>query len=588
MPFERAAQGHESAVGPAVDADARRVGIGLRRHVAGQRELILDFERAQPSVGLFLEFLAPETRAASVGADHDIALVGQRVLPVERPAVAHRLRTGTRILRQQDGVALRRVEAAGLDDVGVERVAALGGEGEELLLRAVRGGQLIAQGLAVGQQADRVALAVADLDPVGGRGVGEGRYVVFHVGARRDRIEAFARGQAAFLRAVEPHAVEVAAQGGGLSREVPHALAVGARDVGHLPVALGHLREETPADAVEVEVHVSRVALLPYEEAVFVHERERGVVHALDVLLRTFVVDRPLGAVRLAENHLEGVLAAVEPEEVEPPVGGPADAGDVLVGFAARVDALFGAGREVADPHFDRRIAFAGLGVFERVGLIVELAVEAHHLHQWHLRFVEAQVGDAAAVGRKGIGFREAELLLVNPVGRAVDDRIPRTVVGDAARLPGGGVVNVKVVAVRIGDQSAVGRERSVARGFGLPEYGRQAVARSQKIAGRIGVAVDRLRPRSDQYLPLVGREGVVGDRQVGRGRREHPLARSRRGVAVADDVAAFERVVVLAVGHRADAADGLVHAPQSGDFGVFVLGLYDARSEQCGRKERN
>ena len=151
-----------------------------------------------------------------------------------------------------------------------------------------------------------------------------------------------------------------------------------------------------------------------------------------------------------------------------------------------------------------------------------------------------------------------------------------------------GGVVNVKVVAVRIGDQSAVGRERSVARGFGLPEYGRQAVARSQKIAGRIGVAVDRLRPRSDQYLPLVGREGVVGDRQVGRGRREHPLARSRRGVAVADDVAAFERGVVLAVGHRADAADGLVHAPQSGDFGVFVLGLYDARSEQCGRKERN
>lgn len=62
----------------------------------------------------------------------------------------------------------------------------------------------------------------------------------------------------------------------------------------------------------------------------------------------------------------------------------------------------------------------------------------------------------------------------------------------------------------------------------------------------------------------------------------------SRRGVAVADDVAAFERSVVLAVGHRADAADGLVHAPQSGDFGVFVLGLCGARSEQRGRKERN
>ena len=57
------------------------------------------------------------------------------------------------------------------------------------------------------------------LDRVGGRGVGEGRDVVFHAGARRDRVEAFARGQAAFLRAVEPHAVEAAAQGGGLGRE---------------------------------------------------------------------------------------------------------------------------------------------------------------------------------------------------------------------------------------------------------------------------------------------------------------------------------------------------------------------------------
>ena len=101
-------------------------------------------------------------------------------------------------------------------------------------------------------------------------------------------------------------------------------------------------------------------------------------------------------------------------------------------------------------------------------------------------------------------------------------------------------------------------------------------------------MAVDRPGARGDEYLPFVGREGVVRDDEVGRRLGEHLLALPRRGVAVTDDVVAFEDGIVFAVGHRADAADGLVHAPQSGDFGVFVLGLCGARSEQRGRKERN
>ena len=60
---------------------------------------------------------------------------------------------------------------------------------------------------------------------------------------------------------------------------------------------------------------VFRILVIPFFAYFFL---KGNLTHALDVLLRTFVVDRPLGAVRLAENHLEGVLAAVEPEEVEP------------------------------------------------------------------------------------------------------------------------------------------------------------------------------------------------------------------------------------------------------------------------------
>ena len=330
------------------------------------------------------------------------------------------------------------------------------------------------------------------------------------------------------------------------------------------------------------------MALLPHEETVAVDEGHGPVVHALDILLRPLLVDRALRSVGFADDHLEGVLAAVEAVVPRPSVGRPADAGNVLVGLLARVDALPGAGLEVGDPELDHGVALPGLGVFERIGLVVELAVEAHHLHQGHFRFVEAQVGDAAAVGREGIGLREAELLLVDPVRGAVDDRVPRPVVGDAARAPGCRVVDIEVVAVGIGDQLAVGRERGVARGLGLAEYGHQAVARGQEIVGRVGVAVNRPGARGDEYLPFVGREGVIRDDEVGRRLGEHVLALSCRGVAVTDDVVAFEDGIVFAVGHRTDAADGFVHRAQACDLGIFVLGLYDARSEQCGRKERN
>ena len=99
-----------------------------------------------------------------------------------------------------------------------------------------------------------------------------------------------------------------------------------------------------------------------------------------------------------------------------------------------------------------------------------------------------------------------------------------------------------------------------------------------------VTLAVDRLAARGNEDRPLVGREGVVGDDEVRRGRGEHALAGSRGGVAVTDDVVRFERGVVFAVGHRADAAHRFVQPPQPGDFGVFVLGADAARQERrCG-----
>ena len=468
--LQGAAERHETSVRPPVDADACGVDPRLCGHVAGRGELILDLQGPESSVCCLLELLAAASRAASVGADDDIPLVDQGILPVDRPAVGDRLRSRARILGQQHGVAVRGVESAGFDDVGVEGVAALGGEGEELLHGALRGGELLAQRAAVGERADRLAGGVADRHHVGGRGVGEGRDEVLHPLARGDRIVSLPGGEALLVLPVEAHAVEVAAQGRGLGREVPHAFSVRSDDVGHLPGSFCHLREESAAQAVEVEVHVSGVALLPHEEAVLVDEGHGLVIDALDVLLRALLIDRALCAVGFADPHLEDILPAVEAVVPGPSVGGPADAGDVLVGLLPGVDALLGACREVGDPQLDDRIALPGLRIFERIGLVVELSVEAHHLHQGHLALVEAQEGDLPAVGREGVGPGDPELLFVDPVRRAVDYLVPASVVGDAARRTAFDVVDIEVVAVGVCDQASVGRERCVARGLGLRE----------------------------------------------------------------------------------------------------------------------
>ena len=322
------------------------------------------------------------------------------------------------------------------------------------------------------------------------------------------------------------------------------------------------------------------MALLPHEKAVLVHEGHRAVVHALDILLRALLVDDALAAVRLAQHHFEGVLAAVEAVEPQPSVGRVADAGNVLVGLSSRVDAVFPARREVGDPELDGGVLLPGLGVFERVGLVVELAVEAHHLHQRHFRFVEAQEGQLPSVGRESVGARRAELLLVDPVRRAVDDCVPRPVVGDALRFARSDVPDVEVVAVGVGDLPPVGRKGGVARRFGLLKNRPYAAVGEQVVLRRVGVAVDRRAARGDQDHPLVGREGVVGNREVRRGRGEQRYAFGGRGVGIAPDVVVLERGVVFAVGHRADALHALVHRLKTCDFVVFAPGGERAGAE--------
>ena len=190
-----------------------------------------------------------------------------------------------------------------------------------------------------------------------------------------------------------------------------------------------------------------------------------------------------------------------------------------------------------------------------------------------------------AAVGREGVGLREAELLFVDPVGRAVDDLVPAAVVGDAARAAACEVVDVEVVLGRVGNRLPVGREGGVARPRGVAQHGADAAVGGEQVARRVGVAVDGRLSRSDEDAALVGREFVVGDGEpLGRG-GEQRLSRRRLGIGVAHDVVALDDGVVLAVGRRAEAVHPLVHRLEPGD-GLVVLCPGAGRKQQQGAQQ--
>ena len=90
---------------------------------------------------------------------------------------------------------------------------------------------------------------------------------------------------------------------------------------------------------------------------------------------------------------------------------------------------------EVVHPQLHLRVVLAGLGVFVPVVLGVKLAP---HLHVVFLdfRLVEAVVGNLLRVGAPLESIGDGELLLVDPVGGAIDDFIQAAVGGDGMLTP--------------------------------------------------------------------------------------------------------------------------------------------------------
>ena len=429
----------------------------------------------------------------------------ERVLPVGPPPFGNLLRSRTGILGQQHGVAFCRVEVERLEHVTVQLVAPLGGEGEELPDGKPRLRERFLQRCVVIERAHPFAGGVENVGTAGGGAAAAFADVVGQVGAGIDRIVTVAGSEALLVLAVESDSVEVAFQGRTFGRDVVNLVAAQSDEIGNFPLTLRNGVKHTLADAVQVEVHITRRGLLPNDETASVFQEIKSLVEVIDVFGRAFVIDHLLRAIRIAQYRFEMVLTTVHPLETEPSVGRPFRLKDVLSPVGTDIDTLRFARFKVVNVEIDHRIGVARFGVFERIGFVIELAVVTHHLENGYAGFVETQVGDLLSVGRKSVSLREGALLFIYPVGRTVDNPVPCTVCRDRTHGIPDDVVEVEVVAAREGDRPSVGRERSVARVGQIGQNGAQAVGVFQVVIGGIGVPVDRFGADREQQQFSVG-----------------------------------------------------------------------------------
>ena len=104
-------EGHVASVAPAPDGDTAAVNIGLTGEPAGGLGLVTGLKGADVLVGALLEVGATATRAATVNADADDALLGEQALPrhagieTRTPFVLDLLRARTAVLVHDDGEA---------------------------------------------------------------------------------------------------------------------------------------------------------------------------------------------------------------------------------------------------------------------------------------------------------------------------------------------------------------------------------------------------------------------------------------------------------------------------------------------------
>ncbi len=260
--------------------------------------------------------------------------------------------------------------------------------------------------------------------------------------------------------AVETRAIQVALPGVvGRGAEIhPARLLVEAGDVGHVGVELG---DQLPVAALArhaIDVLPAVALAQPQEGAAAIDPRH--FLDDVDPRLR-FVAEHALhrAGLDVGGQEVVAVLLAIELLDRDGVRIDPADAREIGVarialGLDPRRRAALGA--DHADAR--RRVRRAGLRIrnlrdhrIQRVG-VVDQREDAD------AGAVELPVDDRLAVGTEAEAVANAELLLVDPVRRAVDDRF-RSVGRQLRDLAVVEALDVDVVAAHVADARRIRRE---------------------------------------------------------------------------------------------------------------------------------
>ena len=168
---------------------------------------------------------------------------------------------------------------------------------------------------------------------------------------------------------------------------------------------------------------VSALGFVAHHKTIAVRkERNRAIINTLDIARRTLVVDHSRLTISRGQQHLKMVLQTILAEEIQLTAWCPADSGNILIDLGTYIDFRLFTRCDVINVKLDRRVALASLRVLEFVRAVVELGIVAHHLELLDLALIEAQEGYLCSVGREGKRSREGKLLLIDPIGCAIDN----------------------------------------------------------------------------------------------------------------------------------------------------------------------
>ena len=337
-------------------------------------------------------------------------------------------------------------------------------------------------------------------------------------------------------------------------------------------------------------------ALFGGHQEAFAVLKEVPVVGDVDVIVVGFVVENAaFSCGGIGGQDFKMVLVTVEALNGQH-IGilRPTNAGQVNISFSASVHLHRFAAREVIYINLNDGIILASFGVFETVPLGIK-AFDHLHLELAHLALVKLHVGDFLAVGRPEETLREAEFLLIHPVGRTINNMVVKAVVGELALLSRRQILDEQVVVAHKSDLRGIRREggqtllsvfRKRLQGLGLEVV--------NVISGMVRMAVDVFHLRDTQHFILVraqfiilkadgqgiGMHGEVSD-------TEQCLLKLSRLVVVDVELAFLEGCIRLAILHGIHAAHTLCRESRT-EVKVFQLEIFLllGRSRKCSENK--